>query len=99
MATESDLQEYLVAHPGAFAHLEGDKLIVSAIGSVQGETQVGSDIPLRKALEAAMVRAVMDAIADGVSLSNSEKILSYKHEYRAAVFEGREADRASLQNQ
>ena len=99
MATEADLQAYLEANPGASASLEGDKLIVSAVGSVQGETQVGSDIPLRKALEAAMVRAVMDAIEDGVSLNNSERILAYKHEYRSAVFEHREADRAALRNQ
>lgn len=51
--------------------------IVSAVGTATAATTTGND-DLASLLEAAMSHAVLKALADGVSIEDSETILTYK---------------------
>lgn len=61
--------------------VEPQPQIVSAVG-----TAVHSEVPgLAEALETAMSKAVIEAMADGVSLDNSDELLKRKTDARERV--------------
>ena len=61
--------------------------IVEAVGSASAEGGMGKS-DFSRQIEEAMSQAVLQALADGVSMENTEEILRRKQEARQRVMKG-----------